>query len=391
MRICLVSTSYRPRTGGLETHVTTLAEALVNKGHEVTVLTNRDNTRQPRITQERGVRVLRASALLADLFAPDKVPWEEALFGLLRDFAEFLADDHFDVVHTHTQAALLLASLSGLAQSAPVVASFHETQPDADPCGLSRSRFVVGGTNPELILAGSLQFARQAIAFGAPPARVRVVYHGLPEPQRRPARPQARELLFEHVGVGADGVLVTLVGRFKPRKGQLRLLAAYKQMATRPRTRLLFVGSCNSADIVYLKEIRQYIANFNLTEQVTVLEDCSDDLRDLAWAATDVATQPSSLEGLGLACVEAMQAGVPVVASDVVGLREVVTPEAGLLVDTNDPVAYAKALDVLIASPSLRCGLGASAACRAREVFGVDRALEETLTVYGEAIAARTN
>ncbi len=227
MRICLVSTTYRPRTGGMETHVTNLAEHLAQLGHRVTVLTNRDHPGQPPTATEGGVDVIRAGALLT-AFTEHGVPWEEAMFGLLADIAPLLAGQPLDVVHTHTQAALLLAALSGLAERSALVASFHETRPETEPCGATRSRFVARACRPDLVLAGSRRFADQAVSFGYPEDRIRTVLMGTPAPAAvlPRARAEARRALETEAGVPADGTLVVCVGRYTPRKAQHRLLDA---------------------------------------------------------------------------------------------------------------------------------------------------------------------
>ena len=383
MRICLVSTTYPPRTGGLETHIATLSRTLAEHGNAVTVLTNRDSADQPERSDDHGVRVLRTGALLHPVTGDDQlVPWETALFGLLGDVELLLRGEEFDVIHTHTQAALLLAALAGLPHRAPLVASFHETDPQLDPCGTERSRFILRQAGAELLLTGSHAFATQA----ADPRSIRTVHHGLPDPGApEPDRHLARARLRDLAGIPTDGTLITLVGRFKPRKGQHRLLDAYLRMRQRDRTRLLLLGSCNSGDTQYLVRLHAYLNDHGLGERVTILRDVPPEARDLAWAATDIATQPSTREGLGLAAVEAMLAATPVVATDTDGLREVVTPDTGLLIDTHDPVAYATALDTLVADPSRRTLLGSAGRARALDRFSLDRAVRQTLGVYREA------
>ncbi|RMI28451.1 glycosyltransferase family 4 protein [Nocardia stercoris] len=386
MRILMIAPTYRPRTGGLETYLTTIAEALA-RDHDVSVLTNRDADTQPPVTTENRVRVLRASAFLRDDPA-NTVPWEAALFGLHTDIAELLAGHRFDVIHTHTQVALLVATMAGLGRRAPIVASFHETQPERDPLGRDRSQFILAACRPDRVLAGSEAFADQAGSFGYPRQRIRIVYHGVAVPDPHHTQPNRADLR-QVAGVADDGILVSLVGRFKPRKGHHRLLAAYLKMAQREQVRLLLAGSCNSADTDYLDYIRRTATTGELRNRVTVLADCPDSTRDAVWSATDIATQPSEAEGLGLACIEAMHAGLPTVVADVRGLREVVTPETGLLVDTDDADAYAAALDTLAVAPTARSLLGCAGRVRARTVFGIDRAATGTLGVYAEAIAER--
>lgn len=385
MHICIASPTFRPRVGGLETHVATLADSLASIGHQVTVLTNRDHPTHPPVSEERGVRILRIGSLTADLSNPDKVPWEEAMFGLLRDVDRYLGQEKFDVIHTHSQAALLLVSLTGMSASTPVVASPHETEPQTAACGDARSRFVYGAAAPDIVLAGSRKFADQVVALGVPEARVRVVLHGLPASTAVQDRSIARKLLYEQFGLDSTGTLITLVGRYVLRKRQLRLLDAIRHMESAADCRFLLVGSCNSGDREYLETIRRRAATDQRAGQIHVLEDCTDETRDLIWAATDVATQPSSHEGLGLACIEAMRAAAPVVASDIPGLREVVDDACGLLVDTSDPTAYASALDWLAFDPQLRHRLGHAGEQRASQIFNAELAATATLRIYHEA------
>jgi glycosyltransferase involved in cell wall biosynthesis len=108
-----------------------------------------------------------------------------------------------------------------------------------------------------------------------------------------------------------------------------------------------------------------------------------------ALAGADVACMPSRWESAGYAALEAMRAGLPVVASDVDGLRELVEHgRCGLLVPPENPVALAGALGRLAADPDLVARLAAGARRRAAQFTSADMAAA-TLTVYGEAIAAR--
>ncbi|MGW3183219.1 glycosyltransferase family 4 protein [Kitasatospora sp. NPDC001119] len=384
MHVGLVSTTYRPRRGGLETHVTTLAEHLAGAGHQVTVLTNRDSPDQPADTWEGGVRVLRGGALLQPP-DPNAVPWERGLFAALDDFAP-LADAQPDVIHTHTQAALLLTHMSGLAETVPVVASFHETRPETEPGGWPRSRFVARTCPPTLVLAGSLAFARQAASFGYPAERIRTVHLGVPHRPRVHDRRAARHFLAQATGVPSDGLLIALTGRYTPRKAQHRLLDAYELMATRTDSRLVLLGSTNGSDTAYLHHVAERAARHG--DRVTLLTDQEDAVRDLLAEAADLVTQPSTAEGLGLACIEFMQHGAPAVVSDTDGLNEVVTRDTGRLVATADPAAYAAALDELAASAILRAHAGRAAADRATRYFGMARSVANTTSVYSEAINA---
>jgi glycosyltransferase involved in cell wall biosynthesis len=99
-----------------------------------------------------------------------------------------------------------------------------------------------------------------------------------------------------------------------------------------------------------------------------------------------VLVHPVRWEGFGLAVLEAMLAGVPVVASDVSSLPELVG-DAGVLVPPNDPLALAAAVSRVLADPS---GYGDRGLVRARTAFSVATMADRTLAVYEAAIARTT-
>jgi glycosyltransferase involved in cell wall biosynthesis len=104
------------------------------------------------------------------------------------------------------------------------------------------------------------------------------------------------------------------------------------------------------------------------------------------YARAAVVACPSRREGFGVACLEAMAYGKPVVASAVGGLRDlVVEGETGLLVPPRDPDALRAALERLLGDRDLRLHLGAAARERARERFSWERVVDATLQAYADA------
>jgi glycosyltransferase involved in cell wall biosynthesis len=104
-------------------------------------------------------------------------------------------------------------------------------------------------------------------------------------------------------------------------------------------------------------------------------------------AAFDVLAMPSRYEGLSLTAIEGLGAGVPIVGSDVPGLREAIG-DAGVLVPPEDPRALADAVVALLRDAPRRHALGEAGRVRAAREFGVERMLAETLAVH-EAILGR--
>jgi glycosyltransferase involved in cell wall biosynthesis len=103
------------------------------------------------------------------------------------------------------------------------------------------------------------------------------------------------------------------------------------------------------------------------------------------FASADIFLMPSKWEGFGLAAVEAMNASLPLVVSDVAGLREVVNSPApcALLVNPESPASIAEGIRQLLISPSLRLQLGSNAFQQARK-FGGDPMVENYVSFYAE-------
>jgi glycosyltransferase involved in cell wall biosynthesis len=112
-----------------------------------------------------------------------------------------------------------------------------------------------------------------------------------------------------------------------------------------------------------------------------------DDPRELL-RALDIFVMPSLYEGLGVAALEAMACGLPVIASDTGGLREAVEDgRTGLLAPPGDVVALEHAIETLTEAPAMRAAMGAAACARAIERFGMTTMARRTLEFYRVCMA----
>jgi L-malate glycosyltransferase len=207
---------------------------------------------------------------------------------------------------------------------------------------------------------------RNAMARGGvDPARVDVVYSGVPTPTVEHARDWRKER-----GWSADDVICGVVGAMTAEKG-VHLLAHVAnavdpQLASHVRLVLLGGRGIGTERIGRFEAFR---AGF------------VDDPH-AAMAGFDLLLHPSSAEGLGTALIDAMALGVPPVAFAVGGIPELVLhEETGMLVPPSDVAAFAAALERLLRDATLRSAIAARGPARA-ELFGVDRMIEGTKSVY---------
>jgi len=214
---------------------------------------------------------------------------------------------------------------------------------------------------------------------GARFPRVEVLHHGYDEGRVRrgaDARVKARALL----GLAEDDLVVGTVANFTPKKDQRTLLRAVRILAMRhPGIRLVMVGSgpLESA-------LRQQASEPGLGGRV-MFAGTRDDVQEIV-PAFDVFALSSLYEGLPLAMLEAMAAGVPCVATRVGGTPELLAEgEAGLLVSPGDADELAAGLDKLLCNQTLASDLGSTAA-EATGRYSIRKAVRRIEAVYDEVL-----
>ncbi len=223
--------------------------------------------------------------------------------------------------------------------------------------------------------------------FPVPKGRMVTVQNGID--LTRAERTRSREEAKTSLGFGAEELLIGCVANLHPYKGHPHLIEAFRKLKTvQPKARLLLAGT-GALESTLRDQAR------DLEASVSFLGYCSDVRAILE--AMDVYVQPSVVEALGLAVLEASGMGLPVIASDVGGLPEVVRhDETGLLVKPGDPEALASALAELAFDPTRREHYGCAGAEMVRSRFTRERMASETCAVYerllaGSVPAARTH
>lgn len=281
-----------------------------------------------------------------------------------------LADGH-DVVHFHTARAHALAPLCRGRGARLVVTR----RMDYVPAGGPYVRYLYNHA-VDAVIAISEGVRDALLRVGVRRERIRVVPSGIDADALR-AAPDARARLRSEWNVRDDDVLVIVPGALERRKGHAVLLAAATGLAAVvPRLRYVFCGDGHEGDA-----LRRAAAGLDgLVRFAGFRPDMA-----ACFAAADVAAMPSLQEGLGVAALEAMAAGRPVVGSRVGGLAEAVAHgETGLLVPPADPVALARALAQLAGDADLRARLGAAGRARVAARYTSARMAEGTLACYEE-------
>ena len=194
--------------------------------------------------------------------------------------------------------------------------------------------------------------------------------------------PAQRAAARRELGLPADAAVLGIVARLSPQKAHDVLLRAVARLApTRPDLRLVVVG-----DGAEKAAAQALAAELGIAERV-LFTGVRRDVPALL-PGFDVACLSSVHEGVPLTVLEAMAAGVPVVATDVGALRDLVTDgEDGYLVPPGDVVALAQRLAELVDDPARRAAFGAAARARAERSFSIEHTVRGYQDLIGELTA----
>lgn len=217
----------------------------------------------------------------------------------------------------------------------------------------------------------------------APRRKLRLLGNGVDLSRFNPERSlSSREDKRKELGVGVDEVVVGFVGRLVAEKGLPELVQAASMSPPSVRFVVVGPGDPDKADSLDSATIRQ-------GEEAGVLFlGMRHDVEDL-YGAFDIFALPSHREGYPRAAMEAAASGLPVIATDIRGCREVVADGVnGVLVPVNDPERLSNAIEFLAGDLGLREQMGLASADRARALFDEDRVVEIVMQTYRN-VAAR--
>jgi glycosyltransferase involved in cell wall biosynthesis len=291
---------------------------------------------------------------------------------------KLIREIHPDIVHLHSRRGA--DTWGALAARAAGVSRVILSRRVDDPPGAGMIRRWKYGPWCDHIIAISEGIRQVLIEWGVPPGKVTCVRSALDlTPYERETDPEG---FRKQRGIPLDAPLVVTMAQLIHRKGYRVLLEAIPRILQRvPDARFLFCGE--GADRPALEAL---VAEKNLRQHVQFTGFVSD--IPTLLAAADVVAHPALREGLGIAILEAMGMGKPVVASAVGGIPEVIAPpDTGFLIEPGDANALADYLIRLLEDADLRRKIGEASALRIRKEFNVDNMVAGNLAVYYRVLA----
>lgn len=333
--------------GGMEHWVLRLVQQLPRERFRFTALVPFESA----VTE--ALRAAGVDVWVADM--PDDPPWDT-----LQTAAALVEREGIDLLHAHLPNAHVLAGLAGMMTARPVLATIHSRRLSTLDLEVHRAL----GTHLSVVCRPTLF---HALSLGADPRRLTLETNGIDTETFRPR--ERIGALRRELGIPAEALLVGFVGRLSPEKGpEVFARAAMRVHHRLPDVHFAYVGEGPMAG-----ELRTLAQQLGLAGRLHFAGSRGD--MPQVYPEFDVQVACSHSEALPFALLEGMASGLPVVATRVGGIADVVEPGGcGALVEDDDCEAVARELLALLEDAPRRARLG-------------QRARERTLAGFAQADA----
>lgn len=348
MNICLLG-QFPPHIGGVASHTYLLSQELVKRGDEVYVLTYP----HPDIKDIDGIHVetaptVNVKGLRGTLFL---ISATFKLISMVRKYK-------IDVIHAHFIIPPgLIAVLAGGLTGRKVAVTVHGSDifiQSQNPVLMRLIKYVLKKADYVAVVNETIRKQILQLDIRDVDRKITVTPNAV---DLTKFNPQVKSSFREELGISPKQSVVLFVGNLVPQKGLKYLLDAKKQMKS--QADLVMVGGGPLMDELQTKVSSEGITGVHFTGP-------RRDVPEIMPAA-DIFVLPSVSEGFPIALLEAFAAGLPAVATDVGGIKELVTPEVGLTVLPKDPEALAAALDTLLEDAETRHNMAREAPMKAEK------------------------
>ena len=355
--------------GGGEKHLLDLAFCLKTRGHQIFFAV------RPNAVWRERLNFISAQNIL-------RLPLGNALdLESAWQLAGFIKHNKIEIVHAHLARDYSLAALA--VRLSRTKARLVLTRHVLFPINHLHKLMLPRGTN-FIAVSGAVRASLIQRKIGAPQS-IRLIYNGVNTRHFRGSkRVFNREVFLENLKLTPAKRYIGIIGEITAHKGQTDFVRAAALIAEKYQdVDFLILGSDSTRKKSHKIELEQLIEELKLTEQVHLLGWVADVTPVLC--ALDVFVSASRIEPFGLAIVEAMAVGLPIVATRSEGAQEIlIDGETGRLVPIGDAQAIADAVSGFLDKPEIGKSFGGKAQNAAQSRFDLAQMTAETEKLYGE-------
>ena len=388
MKILMLTWEYPPRiVGGIARVVHDLSKRLIKDGHEVTVVTYRDNAGVPEYENDKGVNVYRVDNYM--IHPNNFIDWIMQLnFNLIAKATEIInKEGGFDVIHAHDWLVTYAAKSLKNAYDIPIVATIHATEAgrnsgihDDTQRYINDTEWLLTYEATEVIVNSNFMKNDLQRLFGLPYDKINVTPNGI---NLNNFTGIERDYDFRRQYAMDNEKIILYVGRLVYEKGIQHLIAAMpKILSNYHDAKLVIAGKGGMID-----DLKAETSSLGLDNKVYFTGYMDSKKVQKMYKCADVAVFPSTYEPFGIVALEAMLAGVPTVVSDVGGLDEIVTHGVdGMKSYAGNPNSIADSVTALLYDHQLATNISKKARQKVKEQFNWEKIAQDTHFTYEKAI-----
>lgn len=345
--------------GGVETGTVDLARSLKERAHKAVVISSGGIL----------VKELEAAGIIHYKLSVDK----KSLMNILRmvpEVAKIIQKEDIDIVHARSRVPALISYLAARKTKCTFITTCHGYY--------SKHFFSRIMARGKLVIVPSQVIGRHMISdFNVAPERLRLIERSV-NLSRFTFKPSSERSKTE--------IIIANVARLTPLKGHSYFLKAMaKLIRTYPHLKVWIIGD-NVSNPSYRQELEVLSRRLGLSHCVKFFGH-RDDVERLLNNVTVAVLSTVTAEAFGRTIIEAQASGVPVVATKVGGVVEIIEDAVnGLLVPPKDPEAMAQAIIRILRNPKLTQSLVDNAYKKVKELYTLTRMVDKTLSVYQEAL-----
>jgi len=380
MRLCIVTSVFLPSVGGIQVVTYEQSRRLLQRNFGLKVVTNRLQTPRAYVVDGIVVECYGSMNMAFRLGIPYTIP-SVSSFSL---FAGNIKNSEIVHAHGHPYLSSLIAGKLAKHYEKPFVLTQHNTFIDYSNFFNHVEKIndiIVGKETLKLadrIITVSNATKEYVLSLGASPNKVEVIYNGVDLNRFKPLF-SVKEEMRKKLGIAKDAKVILTVRRLVYKNGVDTLIDAAR-LAIKKKPALVFIIAGKGPDMA---NIQRQIEQLGLEKNIKLTGFIADKDLPLYYNAADLFVLPSkSGEGLPLVALEAMACDLPVVATNVGGISEILVKNFGKLVPPNNPEALADAIiqftDFNIARGELRAIVEAQ--------YSWDRNVDQLVEIYEELI-----
>ena len=381
-RLCIVTHTFLPHVGGIERVVYEQSKRLLQRNYEPIVVTNRIETPKNYVVDGINVQCYESLNTGFRLGIPYSIP----TITSLETFLKAVKSSKIVHAHGHPYLTSLIAAKLAKRYSKPFVLTQHNTFIEYDSIfdNIERLNDLAVGKETlkeaDKIIAVSNATKNYVLSLGAKPEKVKVLHNGVDLVRFRPLAGK-REEMRRKLGISQNSTVVLTVRRLVYKNG-IDTLIESANIAVKKNTKIIFLVVGKGPD---LNNVQMKINQLGIENNFRLTGFVKDEDLPLYYNAADFFVLPSkSGEGLPLVALEAMACGLPVIATNVGGISEILMEDYGKLVPPNQPELLAKAvlefsnIDLSSRKKEIRAVM--------EEKYSWDKNVETLIEIYEELI-----